>query len=341
MTPPPRRHGPEAATAQVSRMLALVPYITRRPGVTVAELSAEFGVGTAQILADLSLLMVCGEPGYYPNELIDVVLDEDGGTVSIAYDAGIDRPVRLSQDEAVTLLVALRTLADLPGLLDADAVHSLIAKLESAGGEVGGAITVAPPESGPALAAVRTALDTGRRLHLRYYTASRDAVTERDVDPIRLLVVGGHSYVEGYCYRAEAIRRFRVDRIDDVAVLEQPAQQALWVDDDVPATLFAPRPGVHPVTVHLARPAGWVAEYYAADILAAETEDGGTTVALSGADDEWLVRLVLSLGGHARILDREDLAAEVRARAVAALAAYGVPPEGAAGAAAMTPPPTA
>ena len=71
----------ETATDRLARMLALVPYISRRPGVAIGELAAEFGVSAEQIGADLNLLMVCGLPGYYPDDLIDVVLDDDGGTV--------------------------------------------------------------------------------------------------------------------------------------------------------------------------------------------------------------------------------------------------------------------
>lgn len=328
MTSPSRKRGPEAATAQVSRMLALVPYIARRPGVTISELSDEFGVQQSQIVGDLGLLMVCGEPGYYPNELIDVVLDDDDGTVSIAYDAGIDRPVRLRPEEAITLTVALRTLADMPGLVDVDAVHSLLAKLESAAGEVGTGVAVAPPEAAPALGTVRQALSEQRRLRMRYYTASRDDVTQREVDPIRLLVVDGHSYLEGYCYRSEAVRRFRVDRIDDVEILAHPAQQALWIDDDIPEALFTPSADASSVTLALARSASWVAEYYVAEVVHGADDggpegDGDLVVRLFGSDDEWLVRLVLSLGGAARIVDRPDLDTEVRSRAAEALAAYG------------------
>jgi proteasome accessory factor C len=326
MTAPARRRGPEAAAAQVSRMLALVPYIARRPGVSISELSAEFGVEPSQIVADLGLLMVCGEPGYYPNELIDVVLDDDDGTVSIAYDAGIDRPVRLRPEEAITLTVALQTLADMPGLLDVDAVHSLLAKLEHAAGGVAAGLSIAPPEAAPALGTVREALSEQRRLRIRYYTASRDDVTEREVDPIRLMVVDGHSYLEGYCYRSEAIRRFRVDRIDAAQVLPQPAQQALWIDDDVPEALFTPSAEASSVTLRLARSATWVAEYYLVEVLdGADSEPGATddlVARLYGSDDEWLVRLVLSLGGAARILDRPDLDAEVLRRAQQALDLY-------------------
>lgn len=324
MTPArPRRGGNETATSQVTRMLALVPYIARRPGIAITELAAEFGVSAEQITADLNLLMVCGEPGYYPNELIDVILDEEDGSVSIAYDAGIERPVRLSPDEAITLTVALRALADLPDLTDADAIHSALGKLEGAASGPVPLVAVTAADTGPALGAVRHAIDTGRRLWMRYYTASRDAVTEREVDPIRVLVVDGHAYLEGYCYAALATRRFRVDRIDEVRVLDHAAQPPLWVDDEVPARLFTAPPQAPTVTLRLAASAIWVAEYYLMDEVAEDRDrPGQLIVRMTASDDDYLVRLVLSLGGAAQIVDRPDLAAEVRRRAAEALAGY-------------------
>lgn len=327
MTPRVRRGPPETATDRVLRMLAMVPYISRRPGVSIADIAAEFAVSTDQVTADLDLLMVCGLPGYYPDDLIDVVLDEDGGTVSISYDAGIERPVRLTTDEAVALTVALRALADLPGLVDADAVLSALAKLEqAAAAQVGAAVPalqVAAADPAPALGVVREALNLSRRLWIRYYTASRDALTEREVDPIRLLVLDGHAYLEGYCHVAESVRRFRVDRIDEARITDEPAQAPLWVDADVPAALFNPEPSSRPVTLLLRPGAKWIAEYYLMDEVA-ELDDppGALRVRMRFGGDDWLVRLVLSLGGAAVIEDRPDLAAQVAERAAAALVAY-------------------
>jgi proteasome accessory factor C len=316
----------ENATDRLARMLALVPYISRRPGVAISELAAEFGVSAGQIGADLNLLMVCGLPGYYPDDLIDVVLDEDGGTVAIAFDAGIERPVGLTADEAFALMVALRALAELPGLVDAQAVHSALAKLEQAGGRGAtetGTVRVVPAEPAPALGLVRQSLDETRRIWIRYYTASRDTITERTVDPLRLLVTDGHSYLEAYCHLAGAIRNFRVDRIEEVRLLDEPAQATLWVDSDIPERIFHPDPQIPPVTLLLTGGARWVAEYYSMDEITELTEPAGALrVRMRAADDEWLARLVLSLGGDAVIEDRPELAQLVARRADEALAAY-------------------
>ena len=316
----------ETATDRLARVLGLVPYISRRPGVALSDLATEFGVTQQQITADLDLLMVCGLPGYYPDDLVDVVLDEEGGTVSIAFGAGIERPVRLTSDEAVALTVALRAFADLPGLVDADAVFSALAKLEQAGAETAGAVRIAAADAAPALGAVRQAVDESRQLWMRYYTASRDALSERIVDPIRLLVTDGHAYLEGYCHSADAVRHFRVDRIEEVIVLDEPAQGQLWVDSEVPDRVFHPDAQIPPVTLRLAPSARWVADYYLAEeieeIAGTADRPDALRVQLRAGGDDWVVRLVLSLGGAAVIEDRPDLALRVAQRAAKALDAY-------------------
>lgn len=317
----------ETAAQQLSRVMSLVPYIARRPGVSMADIAAEYGISVQQVTADLNLLMVCGLPGYFPDDLIDVVLDEDGGTVSMGFQAGLDRPVKLTGDEAVALTAALRALADLPGLLDSAAVQSALTKLERAGGgAAAAAVRVAAGDDAPAMATVREAVEAGRRLWMRYYTASRDAVSERTVDPFRLLLTDGHSYLEAFCHTAGAVRNFRVDRIEEAVMLDEPAQAALWLETEVPERMFHPDSGTSPATLLLRPAAQWVADYYLVTsnepVLAGGQPTGDIRVTMPAASDEWLVRLVLSLGGAAVIEDRPELADEVVARAELALAGY-------------------
>ena len=61
----------------------------------------------------------------------------------------------------------------------------------------------------------------GRRVHLTYYVPGRDEATERDVDPMRLVLVDGRTYLEGWCRRAEGVRLFRIDRVVAIEVLRQ------------------------------------------------------------------------------------------------------------------------
>src|SRR4051812_25987767 len=84
---------------RVTRLLALVPYLTARPdGVRVAEAARDFGVGERQLRSDLELLWMCGLPGYGPGDLIDMSFE--GDRVRVTFTAGMGRPLRLTTDEA-------------------------------------------------------------------------------------------------------------------------------------------------------------------------------------------------------------------------------------------------
>src|SRR5271154_2235247 len=53
--------------------------------------------------------------------------------------------------------------------------------------------------------------------------ALRALADSRVVDPIRVLLIGGHSYLEAWSRESEGVRLFRFDRIVDAAELGEPA----------------------------------------------------------------------------------------------------------------------
>jgi len=310
------------ATERLSRLLALVPYLVSRQGIPLSEAAAEFDITEAQLVKDLELLFVCGTPGHLPDDLIDV--DWDDGTVYLSNADPIARPLRLAVDEALALLVGLRALADVPGLHDREVLERTLLKLEAAAGEAAAPSTQVRVEveaRGP-LADVRRALETGRRVHLTYFVPARDETTERDVDPMRVLLVDGRWYLEGWCRRAEDVRLFRLDRVDALTVLDLPAEvPAAAAERDLTEGLFRPTPDDTLVTLELAPPAHWVADYYPVEDVV-EVGDDLLLVRLRVADDAWLRQLALRLGGALRVLDPAALADEVASAARTALEAY-------------------
>ncbi|MCP2257331.1 proteasome accessory factor C [Streptoalloteichus tenebrarius] len=313
------------STERLPRLLALVPYLLARPGIPIEEAAADFGVTPKQLRRDLELLWMCGLPGYGPGDLID--LSFEGDTVTVTYDAGMRRPLRLTAAEATALLVALRALADTPGVVDTAAVQRALAKVEAAVGQaqpagvvVGGLAVRERSVSPETRATVTAAAQTKKALWLRYYTASRDEITERIVDPMRVLLVEGRSYLEAWCRSVERVRLFRLDRVDAVRVLDEPASPPPHArPKDVSAGLFGPEPGQGVAVLELSADARWVAEYYQVDDLV-ELGEGRARVWMRYSDPSWMVRLLLGLGDHARVVEPESLARQVAERAEAALA---------------------
>jgi proteasome accessory factor C len=321
---------------RMTRLLALIPYLTARPeGVPMAEVARDFGVTERQIQSDMELLWMCGLPGYGPGDLIDLAFE--GDRVRVTFTAGMVRPLRLTTDEAVALVVALKTLLELPGLAEREAVSRALAKISVAAGHAADRVTpvaVSVDAREEALAAVREGLERKRALHLHYYVPTRDERTERTVDPMRLLYVDGHWYLEAWCRRAEGMRLFRLDRVDDVDVLDEPAAPPPQAQErDVDNGVYQPEPGAPAVRLRLDRSARWVADYYPVeDVREIEDPAGGLAVTLRSADLAWARRLVASLGGGALVVEPAGLAAEVAADARAALSRYGADAQAASGA---------
>ena len=132
---------------------------------------------------------------------------------------------------------------------------------DAAAGGLPVAIEVPPRAQAGTTAAVRKALADSRRLHIAYYVPHRDETTERDVEPMRLLLDGQGGYLEGWCRRAEGVRLFRLDRITSVEVLDAPADvPAEARSRDMADELFTPSPDDMLVTLELAPTARWVTE---------------------------------------------------------------------------------
>lgn len=308
------------------RLLNMVPYFQANPRVSYAKAAADLGVNRKQLEQDINQLWLCGLPGYTPGDLIDFELSD--GTIKVTFSAGMDRPLRLTSTEATGLLIALRALADIPGVVDPAAARSAIAKIESAAGSAVGepAAEANAPVEAQAAAVVREAVRDGRAVSVDYYSASRDTLSNRIVDPIRMLLVGDHSYLEAWCRQAEGVRLFRIDRIVDARVLDEPAAVPRPAAEAPPNTaLFDADPALPSATLRIAPRAAWVLEYFPMRVLpdaGGDVSDGSCVAEMTYAAEEWMARLVLGFGADVTVLAPLSLAERVRTAATDALAGY-------------------
>jgi proteasome accessory factor C len=318
-----------AVSTRLVRLLNMVPYFQANPKITYAEAASDLGVSVKQLRDDLNQLWMCGLPGYGPGDLID--FEFSGDTIEVTFSAGIDHPLRLTSPEATGVLVALRALVDVPGMVDPEAARSAIAKIESAAGKVGhgtgmsvAAVDEPAPVESAAAAAVRAAVRDRRALAIEYYSASHDMLSSRVVDPIRVVLVADHSYLEAWCRSAEGVRLFRFDRIVDAKVLDEPSAPPRPAVEAGPDTsLFDADPSLPSAKLLIDRSAAWMFDYYPLRVVR-ELPDGTCEAEMTFASDEWMSRFVLGFGSAVRVLEPETLAQRVRESATAALAAYEV-----------------
>jgi proteasome accessory factor C len=320
---PDRRRAPSRTSERLGRMLTVVPYLVRHDGTTLDEAADLFGVPADQLRKDLELLFMSGLPPYGPGDLIDVWIDDDG-SISISMADHFARPLRLTRQEALAVYLRGTELVATPGVPEAPALASALAKLRgSLGadtlGDVG-LIEAATRGDAPALLdVVRAAAAERQRLRIAYLAASTGASSERVIDPEEVFSGLGHWYVAAWDVDADAERLFRVDRIRSAEptgdVFEARglagAGRALYspTEQDVEVRLLL-RPG-----------ARWVAEYYATSDER-DADGGAIEVTLPSRRLTWVARLLLRLGPDADVLDPPELRELVRVTARETLARY-------------------
>lgn len=173
---------PERAHDRLSRLLGLVPYLTRRPGTDLADVAAHFDVAAEQIVDDLELLFVTGRPGHMPDDLIEA--EWEGGRVYVGNADEVSVPVRLSPHEVGGLLLALDYLESAHEA-DPTTIRSVREKLQRASGEnSGGMLDISPPRLPEELAeTVRGALHGGP--HSTSATTCPPATNSRSAPSVR------------------------------------------------------------------------------------------------------------------------------------------------------------
>lgn len=310
----------ETTVDQLGRLLTIVPWLKANPGVTYQQAAAHFGVDQARLQRDLELA-ICTEFGPH---LSTLDIDMWGSTLSIRETQGIDQPLSFTQSEAISLLIALDLLTQLPGRINIDAVASIADKLRAATGTaahltdhlVMDAAVRGSSDLSDTLTAIDRALTERRSLELEYRGGASDTISRRIVHPISTFTTNGTSYLHALCTTADALRLFRIDRIVSIAVTDQPLELPEEMRTSVPAL----KPSGTVTIVELDESLAWWADQTPGTTQL--SAGGRLLVQLDVADPQWAVRTVLGFAGRMRVVSPTDLATAVRERAAAALALY-------------------
>jgi proteasome accessory factor C len=298
------RPAPGRETSQrLRRLLAVVGWLAQVGEAPIAEVAQRFNMDESELIRELELAACCGVPPYTPDTLMEIEVSET--SVRAFLPVEFARPRRLTAAEGFAVAASARLLLAVPGS-DDGALRRALSKLDAAlGSREAIGVDVDAPQS---LAVIRQAAAAGRLMEIDYHSASRDESTTRVVEPVQVVTMDGHWYLDAFCRRAGDQRRFRVDRI--VAV--RPVEDA---GDGVPTTrslrrgeeAFLPGPGAVEVQLHLGEDAQWVPESVPVRALRQSSDGTVTDVTLDVAGMAWFERLLLQLGPGAHVVRPAEL----------------------------------
>jgi len=300
---------------RLRRLLYLVPYVSKHPGVTVEALARALNVDRDDLLEELDLLTCVGRPPFNPDDYIDIYVEND--RVCVDLDQRLSAPPRLTVGEAAALAASAELLRPAAG----DALRSAVEKLER----------VLPPgmherfremyrkidaavEAPQALGPLTRAIHERREVTFDYVPPGRGAPESRRVRPRELLSHRGQWYLQAWDLNRQDDRLFRVDRMEGLAVTDTPFQPR----EDARAEIPNPARTDAAVRVRFTRlVAPYVRERFGED--ARLLADGGVEVRVAGDNERWLTQWVLSFGGEAEVLEPASARAAVARAAKAAL----------------------
>jgi len=217
-----------------ARLCRIETLIRARGHVSFATLRAELEVSPATLKRDLEFLRSrLGAPIEYDRDL-------NGYRFGAAYAGGRHELPGLWFDEAelYSLLTAHQLLSSLDsgGLLSRH-LQPLLGRIQQLLGSGEGAAAeklmqrvkivtaLRRPVPSQFFERVSAALLARRRLHLRYLTRGRSEVGERDVSPQRLVHYRNTWYLDAWCNRAHALRRFALDAMETAILLDEAATE--------------------------------------------------------------------------------------------------------------------
>lgn len=306
----------EKTARRLTRILTMLPWVIAHPGATVQEVCARFGYTRRQLVEDLDLVFVCGLPGYGPGELMVAYVDDDEVVVDMA--DYFSHPLRLGAEEALTLLASGLTLQSAGG--GSDALGTALDKLAAAlAGDDSDVLAVTVQADADLLSTLRAAVEDRRVVHLTYTSIGKGETTDRVVEPWQVVSARGQWYLDGWCRRSEAERRFRVDRIRGAT----PIEEHFAPPDDLPdaATSYVRADDDVLATIRLGPRAAWVAEYYDVHVVGSDGE--GLVIELAAPAATVIARLLLRLGPDGELVEGAEVARALDGLRAAVLARYG------------------
>ena len=159
-----------------------------------------------------------------------------------------------------------------------------------------------------------------RTVQMRYYSASRDRITRREVDPYHLWFAAGGLYLIAYCHLRREVRMFAVERIRSLTATPHAFQLPLGFDVEayVEDALVVMRGRLVDVELAFDRAtSAWARDRIWHPSQHLVSTGRGLRMTLRVADTRELTGWVLSFGRGVRVIKPAGLRERVRQEALA------------------------
>ena len=302
------------ALAQFRLVMSILPWLYRNPCTTTGEIARLFGIDPRKVGAMLERVACCGLPPFTPDRLIEIIVDgeEIQARVSDEFASGLSLT---SEDRFIVALSAKLALAagDFDGRADLESALKKIFSADEASA-VSESIVI-DIEGDRNFEAVKSATDGHRQLSFSYFSTSKSELTERRVDPFVVFSNSAYWYLRGWCHRSRGVRNFRLDRMENVVILDQVIEMQPSAQDFLPSTFSIDQQDFargKSVVVEVKSKCSW----RIADLPFIELNDDENPdtmhLAINVISDRWLSKLIAASSGEVVVVNPVEVARVVR-----------------------------
>jgi predicted DNA-binding transcriptional regulator YafY len=296
-----------------TRLISLIMLLQRQQKQKAADLAGELGVSVRTLHRYFNMLDEMGIPVY----------SERGPYGGFSLVKGYRMPpLVFSPEESVAVYLGVSLVDEMWGELYREAARAALAKLDNvlpdeqrhevawarrtllATGMHRGDLSVLAPN----LEKLRRAAREHRQVRIFYQSINRPQPIQRDLDPYALVHRWGWWYVIGYCHLRQGVRTFRIDRVQELALLEETfdPSPAFNLQDYLEKEPQA-QPEVQ-ATLKFAPDAAWIAaqgQTYWETVD--EQPDGSMIVEFSAPTVAWAASTALAYGPAVTVLEPKAL----------------------------------
>lgn len=302
---------------KIDRLIGILSVLLQKEHTTAPELAEKFEVSRRTINRDIETLCRAGIPIQ--------TMQGSGGGIRMIDGYRMDRTILTSKDMQM-ILAGLRSLDSVSG---STYYRQLMAKIQSGSSDfISGRDSMLIDLSSwyknslaPKIEQIQSAIDSRRAVCFQYYAPSGES--ERTIEPYYLVFRWSSWYVWGWCEKRKDYRLFKLNRMNQVEVLDRTfARRKVPLPDLSEERIF---PGGIQVRAVFDSDVKWrLVEEFGADCFT-NTENGKLLFTADYTDMENLVSWLLTFGAKVEILEPKEVRDILRKNAEEILKIYKEP----------------
>jgi predicted DNA-binding transcriptional regulator YafY len=291
---------------QISRLFQIIYILLEKKSITARELAEHFEVSVRTIYRDIDALCQAGIPIYSSQG--------KGGGIALVDKFVLDKSL-ISELEQNKILLALQSLS-IAGYPEIDDVLSKLSRIFQKSNinwiEVDFSSWGSDKNRKEIFSIIKNSILEQKVIIFSYFSVTGEKI-ERCVEPFKLLFKDKSWYLKGYCLHRMACRTFKINRMINVSITEEPCSHQNLQEFTLESVS---KVSINQIELKLKISCDGAYRVYDdfTEESITQNKDGSYTIIVSLPDGEWLYNYLFSFGTTLEVIEPKSVRNEITNR---------------------------